>query len=40
MSNWLLRVENKELYTKYLEDSITIQQIIEKYDKHLNINNN
>jgi hypothetical protein len=38
MYNYLLR--NKDLYTKFIEDSITIQKIKEEYDKHLNINNN
>jgi hypothetical protein len=36
MSNWLLRVEQKTIYTSFLEDFITIEQIREKYYNYLN----
>ena len=31
MSNWLLRVENKELYTKFLSDEISITEVKQLY---------
>lgn len=34
MSQWLIR--NRDLYTSFLEDSITIEQIREQYYNYLN----
>ena len=31
MNNWLLRVENRELYTKFLSDEISVKEIKQLY---------
>lgn len=31
MSNWLKRIENRELYTKFLSDEISITEVKQLY---------
>ena len=33
MSNWLKRLENRELYTKFLSDEISVEELQELYQK-------